>query len=116
MKQSAQYVEKFLNRPDIIDRYAPLQRERIIHLVSVHDNVKELHDKDELILMEADTLGALDASRVKPTFTYERGMTYLRENIAAYRVPRFVTEKGKQLLPVAMEYFRKYLQSIRPSL
>ncbi|MEK7524874.1 MAG: HD domain-containing protein [Patescibacteria group bacterium] len=44
------------------------QVEQIVHLVSVHDNLKELQTLEEFVFMEADTLGAIDLARVVPTF------------------------------------------------
>jgi len=34
----------------------PKKKDRILHLIKVHDDLDILRDKDEIILMEADTL------------------------------------------------------------
>ena len=47
--------------------------------------------------MEADTLGALDVSFVKPTFDFESNERYMKE-VKEKRVPRFITEFGKSMV------------------
>lgn len=64
MANGAKLAELFLEKPEIKTFYTKEQTERIIHLVSVHDLVEELKDDDEIALMEADTLGAIDIDRV----------------------------------------------------
>lgn len=111
MERGAQFTKDFLNKPKISTAYTSKQRERIIHLVGVHDKVTELRDLDELILMEADTLGQIDIARVTPTFDYNNAMKYIKNGLEAKRIPRFTTELGKnyleQLLPEFLLYFTK---------
>jgi len=93
-KIGAQKVGKLLENP-LFDFLTSSQKERVIHLVSVHDRVEELTDPDELVLMEADTLGGLDVDRVKPTFDQESNAKYMT-GVRRKRLSRFITEYGKQ--------------------
>lgn len=79
----------------VFDFMTPNQKQRAVHLVRVHDTLATINDFDEHILVEADTLGALDVSMVKPNFdraTNDRYMQSTRER----RFPLFVTDYGKQ--------------------
>lgn len=108
MENGKAIVSEFLSRPEIAKYYTKEQIERIIHLVSVHDKVEELKDKDEIILMEADTLGVIDISRVKPTFD-EKDIYQYTFRLNRNRFPRFETDEGKRLkdklYPKFLEYF-----------
>jgi putative nucleotidyltransferase with HDIG domain len=108
MEEGARLVREFLEQPGITNYFTPEQRERVIHLVSVHDKVADLKDLDELVLMEADTLGAIDITRVTPTFDYDSGMKYI-EGLKRKRLPRFCTDLGKkhagELLPRFEQFF-----------
>ncbi|MBU0999332.1 HD domain-containing protein [Patescibacteria group bacterium] len=86
------------------------QKKRCVHLVAVHDNTEELTDPDELILMEADTLGGLDTNYVKPTFSAESNLRYI-EGVKTKRAPKFITDYGKKELPrliqMRMDFYEK---------
>lgn len=71
------------------------QKERIIHLVGIHDRLNELKDIVELIIMEADTLGALDSHYVTPTFEKESNDAYMRGPLLR-RLSLFITDYGKK--------------------
>ncbi len=107
MENGAKMAKAFFERPEVAEKFTPQQKERIIHLVSVHDKVDELQDLDELILMEADTLGIIDISRVKPTYNRDDWIRFL-ESVKGRRAPRFLTTLGKkylkELLPIAESY------------
>ena len=96
MKRGAAKLQKLLN-DSFFSCLTDEQKERAIHLVAVHDNLSILKDSDELVLMEADTLGALDVSFVKPTFDFESNERYMKE-VKEKRVPRFITEFGKSMV------------------
>lgn len=113
MIEGARMARDFLVRPEISRFYRPEQSERIVHLVSVHDKVLGLKDLDELVLMEADTLGALDITRITPTFNYDDAMRYL-ESVHQRRIPRFVTELGKQYANELMPQFEEHFKSKLP--
>lgn len=108
MINGARLAQEFLNREDISPFYTDDQKDKIIHLVSVHDKVRELITDEEIAFMEADTLGAIDLSRATPTFDKENGQKYIR-GLMVKRAPRFKTETGKkyfnELLGPFMQYF-----------
>lgn len=95
MKFSAEMIEQLLYSK-LAKYYTEAQKLRIIHLVSVHDRVRELKDEDELTLMEADTLGGLDRTRTPATLSKEDTKTHLRTSIHNLRLPRFVHEEAKK--------------------
>jgi hypothetical protein len=71
------------------------QKERIRYLVSVHDKLNILSDIDELVLMEADTLGALDPGEGVSDFSevdIEQWLTRTKER----RITRFITTYSKE--------------------
>lgn len=71
------------------------RKERAIHLVEIHDELDVLKDNDEFVLMEADTLGGLDVSMLKPTFNKISNTKYMK-NVKTKRYPLFFTEYGKE--------------------
>jgi putative nucleotidyltransferase with HDIG domain len=111
MVNGEKMAREFLAQPHIKSFYKKEQIERIVHLVSVHDKIDELKDKDEIALMEADTLGALDASRVTPTFNRKDAAKYINEDVLGRRFPKFQTQLGirlfQEVLPRFMSYFEK---------
>jgi len=107
----ARLAKEFLQKPEVSSFYTPEQIQEIIHLVEVHDDFGKLgKSKEEIVLMEADTLGAIDLQRVIPTFDRENGFKYI-EGLKKKRLPRFQTDLGKQflakLLPLFEDYFEK---------
>lgn len=93
MVNGARMAREFLEIPGISKRYSERKKDRIVHLISVHDKLEELREKDEIILMEADTLGAIDIEKVATTFDYDSFMSYLSD-LYGRRVPRFQTPLG----------------------
>lgn len=101
-KLSAEKVTKLLDNP-IFEYLSPERKARIAHLVAMHDRLDELKDTDELILMEADTLGGLDVTFITPTFdkdSNERIMNGFRKR----RQPLLITDYAKTM-------FEKVFQS-----
>lgn len=86
------------------------QKERILHLVEVHDRLELLHTKEELILMEADTLGGLDVNFVKPSFSAAENTKHMQQ-VVEKRLPLFITEYGKdqfhKLMKLREDYYAK---------
>lgn len=70
------------------------QKTRVVHLVSIHDYLDRITAIDEKILVEADTLGAIDVTKVKPTFNAASNARYM-EKARAVRLPLFVTEYSR---------------------
>jgi len=85
------------------------QKERVVHLVQVHDRLDRLSHPDELILMEADTLGALDVSLVKPTFDYQSNLKYIDE-VRKNRISKFITNYSKKtvekLIQARLDFYK----------
>jgi hypothetical protein len=77
---------------------------RTAHLVSVHDLVEQLAAEDEKLLMEADTLGMLDATRVTPTFSPQDNKIFMQGQILGRRFPHFIHEEA---LKIGKELFEK---------
>jgi len=86
------------------------EKEEIEHLVLVHDRLAGIESINERILLEADTLGGLDSSFVKPTFDKESNEKYIQE-IIVDRVPLFITDYSKGLLPELIKGRKFYLTS-----
>jgi putative nucleotidyltransferase with HDIG domain len=110
MERGAALAREFVAQPDVAPFYTPAQRDRIVHLVGVHDNVEALSAPDEIVFMEADTLGALDIHRVTPTYDYKSGLRYL-EGVRRRRAPRFATSLGRQYLAELLPAFAAYLEA-----
>ncbi len=111
----ARLASEFLSQRDIGKYYTEEEAGRIVHLVRVHDKVDLLTSLDEIALMEADTLGAIDISRVTPTFDYEGGMKYI-EGLFKKRLPRFRTSTGKKEFDRLIKPFREYFESMNKDL
>ncbi len=88
MEAGANKIETLLNE-QFSDQYAPEEILRIKHLVYMHDRVEELVNDDEIALMEADTLGALDSDMVKPTFSKHDNDIYIEREVKGRRFPHF---------------------------
>ena len=90
------------------------QKNRCIHLVRVHDILSDLKDTDELVLMEADTLGGLDTNFVKPTFDFKSNEKYIR-GVKDKRVPKFITEFGKKAVKILIQRRMNYYSKNKKS-
>lgn len=95
MKIGAEKIQKLLNNP-VFDYLSADQKARIVHLVGIHDAITEHKDPDELILMEADTLGAIDISSVPPGFDKETNKIYMNKSVK-FRLSHFISGRGKEL-------------------
>lgn len=71
------------------------QKARIVYLVGIHDKLSVLKDIDELVFMEADTLGGLDINFVKPTFDQESNRKYMN-GVLKKRLRLFIINYGKK--------------------
>ena len=69
-------------------------KNRIKHLILVHDDVYNLVYRDELLFMEADTLGAL-STRGTIDISSDRYQAYLRHTMDK-RISRFITDYSQQ--------------------
>ncbi|MFH1956643.1 MAG: HD domain-containing protein [Patescibacteria group bacterium] len=86
------------------------QKSRCIHLVAVHDKKFEIKDVDELVLMEADMLSALDVNTNKPVLDVESNKRFM-EAMLTTRIPKFITEfsknEAKRLIQTRKDYYKK---------
>lgn len=82
-------IYELLHTPQLEVYFSDTQIERVRHLVAVHDQLEEISAEDEIALMEADTLGALDTELVKPTFSREDNERYITEQVLGRRRPLF---------------------------
>ncbi len=87
-----------------------MQKERIIYLVGIHDKLKELKSTDEFILMEADTLGALDTDYIKP-FTDQESSNQYMQGVETKRIPLFITDYGKKKVYELIQKRKRYYES-----
>lgn len=94
MRIGAEKLTQLLKN-NIFDFLSEEQKQRTIHLVQAHDKLNSLKDPDELVLMEADTLGGLDVEKVKPGFDKESNAKYM-QGVKNKRYPLFITDYGKK--------------------
>lgn len=69
MKIGEEKIRKLLTE-EFSHGYSQAQIDRVSHLVLVHDLLDQVAAEDEITLVEADTLGALDVDKVKPTYSF----------------------------------------------
>jgi hypothetical protein len=114
MEVGSQKVARLLMDP-IFRHLSESRKNRIVHLVAKHDELSELRDTDELVLLEADTLGMLDVDFAVPTFDHSSNEQFMNE-VMNSRVPRFITEysknKVKELISRRGEFYRKVSTSV----
>lgn len=94
----------------LFDFLSESQKRRAVHLVNIHDRLDDLKDTDELILMEADTLGALDVSLVKPTYSRDSNEKWLKR-VRKERLPRFITDHSKEEARRLIKLRQKYYEA-----
>jgi len=86
------------------------QIHQICHLVSVHDNLDKIHKMDEVILLEADTLGAIDVDWVEPTFQGNQALEgYLERDRTRRRHNLFQTLLGRESLGEKLQAYRQFV-------
>jgi hypothetical protein len=95
MQLGAEKIEKLLNNK-IFDVLSAEQKARIVHLVGIHDKISALSAIDELILMEADTLGGLEGNEKFGTLNDKEQVRYIN-GVKHLRIPKFITEYGKSI-------------------
>lgn len=108
MGLGADKMKKVLSN-GVFDHLTKNQKKRILHLISVHDNLDILKENDELALMEADTLGGLDINFVKPSFTKEENEKHM-QGVLKKRRPKFITNYGKKKFDELFKLRKKYYE------
>lgn len=101
-------ARKFLYSEVVANDLADVQKERIIHLVEVHDKIRELVEVDEIALMKADSLGAIDVDWVLPTYKGDEALRYLNDH-GALRRSLFVEKFGASDYDELTERFRNFI-------
>lgn len=96
MQRGAQMIERLLYQR-LSSYFTEAEIIRVAHLVGKHDAVRELQDEDELLLMECDTLGMIDAERSPATFDKVERQKFLEHSIYDLRLPRFIHEEAKKV-------------------
>ncbi len=108
-KIGVEKLTKLLEIP-VFNTLTQIQKDRAVHLVAVHDRLGEWKDLDELILMEADTLGGIDPFELEPGFDPASNEKYMK-GVKQSRIPYFVTDYGKRevekLFKARQEYYDK---------
>ena len=108
MKRSATLSEKILNK---IGGFSKEEIEKIVHLVEVHDDLGKLKTHDELIILEADSLGQINTDKIKPINFSKSDYLKFLDFFEKERVSRFKTKTGKEflnkLLPRAKRYCKE---------
>ncbi|MCB9813617.1 MAG: hypothetical protein H6772_04390 [Pseudomonadales bacterium] len=70
---------------------------RVSHLVLFHDEIKKLVDEDELLLMEADTLGMLDINKSTQKFSQKDNLEFMKNRFEKRRLPKFIHQEAKKI-------------------
>ena len=103
MKMSVEMIERliaqrlpgYFTQPEVL---------RLTHIISVHDNIRELKNEDEVLLMECDALGMLDADQVPPTLSPKENKYFMKHSIYDRRLPKFIHVEAKK---IAQELIKK---------
>jgi hypothetical protein len=99
-----------LFKDEFFDFLSNVQKDRAVHLVKVHDDWRSLKDVDELVLMEADVLGATDVSLLTPGFNYESNRGWMGA-VREKKLPRFIHKwalgEAEKLLKEREDYYNK---------
>lgn len=105
-----------LLRDPFFDFLTDMQKERAVHLVGAHDKLADLKDVDELILMEADTLGGLEPD-VMGVFEYEESEVRFMQKNRDKRFVIFITDYGKReyerLFQKRQEFFMEHKNRVK---
>lgn len=108
MEISAKKLRKLLEN-EAFSSLTKMQKDRAVELVRNHDKISGLKETDELVLMEADTLAALDVEKVPPTMKPESNSSYM-ESVRRRRIPKFISEYGKKEVEKLFKLREKYYQ------
>ena len=103
MTRGAIMIERLLHQR-LGPHFTQQQILRVAHLVLFHDKIKKLVNEDELLLMEADTLGMLDTNFIKPTFSKEDNINFMKKGIEELRLPTFIHPEAKK---IALELIKR---------
>lgn len=108
MAIGSEKLKKLLDNT-FFDFLSETRKKRAVHLVMVHDKLEGLKDADELILMEADSLGGMDPEVMGVFGDKDSEERFMRKS-RDLRLSKFMTEWGKnefeRLFTKRQELFR----------
>ena len=96
MKKSVEMIERLIYQR-LSGYFTEAEILRLTHIISIHDHINQLQDKNELLLMECDALGMLDAERVPPTLSSKENDHFMETSIYQKRLPRFIHQEAKEI-------------------
>lgn len=96
MKRGADMIERLLYQR-LSKHFTEAQIIKAVHLVQFHDEMEKLITDEEILLMEADTLGMLDTDKITPTFSKSDNEKFIKTGIKGRRLPRFIHKKAKNI-------------------
>ncbi|MBU0975048.1 hypothetical protein KKD03_05105 [Patescibacteria group bacterium] len=96
MIRGANMIERLLHQR-LSRHFTQNQILKVAHLVLFHDKIKNLINEDEILLMEADTLGMLDTNFIKPTFSKKDHNNFMKKGIRGLRLPHFKHPEAKKI-------------------
>lgn len=102
MERGAHMIAKLL-KERLSDDFTLEQQLRVAHLVRVHDLVEQVKTEDEVLLMEADTLGMMDTDRMKPTFSKEDNDTFMERELRRRRFLYFQHPYAEKMAEVLFQ-------------
>lgn len=88
--------------------FNPKQTRQVTHLVKVHDLVEDLKSDEELILMEADTLGMIDTDVITPSFDKKNLQKHIKNELLGRRIPLFFHPYAKQQAEICLKKIIKF--------
>ena len=94
MTIGSEKLKDLLNDP-FFDFLNNNQKQRAVHLVSVHDKLDQLIDIDEIVLMEADSLGGMDPE-IMGIFNDEASEKRFLRKSRGLRFSKFITNYSKK--------------------
>lgn len=108
MEKGAQYISQLID-DKLSSFFTPEQKAATAHLVFMHDKVEELQTEEEILIMEADTMGLLDASRVSPSFSKADNDVFMQQQFYGRRLLRFMhpyaKEKAQELAALRIAFY-----------
>lgn len=92
----------------MVGGYSIMEKDEIIHLVEVHDNLDQIKTFNDLLLFEADSLGQIDTDRVPTNNLNEMDYMSFLKDFKEKRAPRFHTRSGKAYLKDVLKKIPEY--------
>jgi epoxide hydrolase-like predicted phosphatase len=103
-EKGAKKAEEILNR---VGGFSDEEINEIVDLIRYHDTLERIDSFNRQLVMEADSLGAIDWERATPSFDKENWYIFF-EDFKKTRVPLFKTKTGKKFLRILLEKAERY--------